>query len=369
MSLEPEGRTHERPSRTADPRTIVSSFLFPPASAEALLKEVLRTLGVLSRDDRHVLGARREALRDTLIQSLASLAAVRMQVVVVLEDAHQLSSSVLDEIRQLCELLRSGPPVAKFVLIGPAALDQRLRDFKLQSFVSGGPLRTASGATLAMWPSLIEVQRSEEHPVEPSVRKDEPNSRLLTMAMAAVVVLGIGAAWAGTRWLSTPPVTVRPAPAAAVTAAPAPKPVPAAAPAPVQAPHLSSVSAAKPPAPASAKPTPAVPAATEAPRRAARPTEPETSAENRPAVAPAARPAAPKADTVDAMIESATRLSQRADVKGLLQLRERVAAKAQEPGVDSAQVAAALDKVDMRIQEARLRQLEIDRRRFAGQTQ
>jgi hypothetical protein len=69
------------------------------------------------------------------------------------------------------------------------------------------------------------------------------------------------------------------------------------------------------------------------------------------------------AGSADAVLRRATTMAREPDVKGLLDLRGSIASS---PSPDP-RVAALLKRVDVLITEARRRQLEIDRRRFAGE--
>jgi len=111
-----------------DRRTLTSLVTDKFISTEDLLKTLLADFGVISPDDvaRGMLAsASRAGLATALHDFLMSLAALRAFAVIVIDDAHDLPSEVLGEIRAFAEDI-GDEPALQIVLVGQPSLEKTL---------------------------------------------------------------------------------------------------------------------------------------------------------------------------------------------------------------------------------------------------
>jgi type II secretory pathway predicted ATPase ExeA len=110
-----------------DRRTLMSHITDPFVSAEELLTQILCDFGVLSREEvaRGPLATRDElsAILQSFVESLAPLEA---SAVVIVDEAHNLSGHVLEQVRLLCEAA-DATRLLQVVLVGQPSLVALLR--------------------------------------------------------------------------------------------------------------------------------------------------------------------------------------------------------------------------------------------------
>ncbi len=112
-----------------DRRTLVSFVAEPPSSAGDLLKTLLVDFGVISREDvaaGQLAAASRADLAGALRDFLGSLAALQATALVIVDDAHRLSSALLAEVRDLSETAAASG-LLQIVLVGEPELSRALR--------------------------------------------------------------------------------------------------------------------------------------------------------------------------------------------------------------------------------------------------
>ena len=97
-------------------------------SARALLQAILYELGQPYR------GMDEGELRLALTDYLTSNDDARDGMVLVVDEAHTLSLRLMEEIRMIANLVAEGRPLVRPVLVGGAALEERLSSPKLDSF-------------------------------------------------------------------------------------------------------------------------------------------------------------------------------------------------------------------------------------------
>ncbi len=116
--------------QSLDRKTFAAFVSDPFLSREDLLKTLLVDFGVVSPDEirRGTLrGASRADLSHPLYEFLASLVPIKAFAVVIIDEAHSLSTDLLDEIRVLSDL-ESGPKLLQVFLVGQPELETRLAD-------------------------------------------------------------------------------------------------------------------------------------------------------------------------------------------------------------------------------------------------
>lgn len=113
----------------ADRKTLATLLLNPPASEEELLRELLASLGIVSRrDDRlSASGPTRQDLTNALQDFLESLLPLGASAVLVIDEAHHMSAPVLDLVRVLSLMTANKETLLQVVLVGPPALGEVLR--------------------------------------------------------------------------------------------------------------------------------------------------------------------------------------------------------------------------------------------------
>jgi len=128
-------------------RTLVSFVTDPFAAARDLLQTVLVDFGVISRADTasgRLRGASRDDLASTLRDFLASLSALQAVALIVIDDAHQLSASILGDLQVLAEIA-SEHTLLQLLLVGEPDLAVRLNSDDLQAWSRRIGLRAELG--------------------------------------------------------------------------------------------------------------------------------------------------------------------------------------------------------------------------------
>jgi general secretion pathway protein A len=118
-----------------DPTTFTALILNPFLSVEELLREVLLSYGVVSRDTlrtgRLATASKHELIR-TLHDFLLSLVPLHGSAVLIIDEAQHLSTEVLEEIRILSNLETNEQKLLQIVLVGQLNLLDALHDAKLR---------------------------------------------------------------------------------------------------------------------------------------------------------------------------------------------------------------------------------------------
>jgi general secretion pathway protein A len=118
-----------------DPTTFTALILNPFLSIEELLRDVLLSYGVASKDTfrtgRLMLASRHELVR-TLHDFLLSLVPIHGSAVLIIDEAQHLSPEVLEEIRILSNLETNEQKLLQIVLVGQLNLLDVLHDAKLR---------------------------------------------------------------------------------------------------------------------------------------------------------------------------------------------------------------------------------------------
>jgi len=118
-----------------DRRTLVSFVAGAVPSADDLLKTLLVDFGVISPDEAatgHLAKASHDDLAGALRDFLGSLAVLQASALLMLDDAHALSSAVLREVRELADVAASGH-LLQVVLVGEPGLTRLLRTNDLRA--------------------------------------------------------------------------------------------------------------------------------------------------------------------------------------------------------------------------------------------
>jgi type II secretory pathway predicted ATPase ExeA len=102
----------------------------------ALLQALLHALG------RPYRGMDESELRLALSDALAAGGADARPLAVIVDDAHVLRASVLDEIRTLLDLVAAGDPVVRVALVGSPLLEEHLASPKVEAFAQRIAART-----------------------------------------------------------------------------------------------------------------------------------------------------------------------------------------------------------------------------------
>ena len=118
-----------------DPTTFTSLILNPFLSIEELLREVLLSYGIASKDTlrtgRLSTASKHELIR-TLHDFLLSLVPIHGSAVLIIDEAQHLSREVLEEIRILSNLETNEQKLLQIVLVGQLNLLNSLQDAKLR---------------------------------------------------------------------------------------------------------------------------------------------------------------------------------------------------------------------------------------------
>jgi general secretion pathway protein A len=118
-----------------DQTTFTALILNPFLSVEELLREVLLSFGVASKDalrtGRLATASKHELIR-TLHDFLLSLVPLHGSAVLIIDEAQHLSTEVLEEIRILSNLETNEQKLLQIVLVGQLNLLDGLRDAKLR---------------------------------------------------------------------------------------------------------------------------------------------------------------------------------------------------------------------------------------------
>ena len=118
-----------------DPTTFTALVLNPFLSVEELLRDVLISYGIASKDNlrtgRLALASKHELIR-TLHDFLLSLVPIHGSAVLIIDEAQHLSPEVLEEIRILSNLETNEQKLLQIVLVGQLNMLDALRDAKLR---------------------------------------------------------------------------------------------------------------------------------------------------------------------------------------------------------------------------------------------
>jgi general secretion pathway protein A len=118
-----------------DPTTFTALILNPFLSIEELLREVLLSFGVASKDalrtGRLATASKHELIR-TLHDFLLSLVPLHGSAVLIIDEAQHLSTEVLEEVRILSNLETNEQKLLQIVLVGQLNLLDVLHDAKLR---------------------------------------------------------------------------------------------------------------------------------------------------------------------------------------------------------------------------------------------
>jgi general secretion pathway protein A len=118
-----------------DPTTFTALVLNPFLSVEELLRDVLLSFGIASRDSlrtgRLAMASKHELIR-TLHDFLLSLVPIHGSAVLIIDEAQHLSPDVLEEIRILSNLETNEQKLLQIVLVGQLNLLDVLHDAKLR---------------------------------------------------------------------------------------------------------------------------------------------------------------------------------------------------------------------------------------------
>jgi general secretion pathway protein A len=118
-----------------DPTTFTALILNPFLTVEELLREVLLSYGVVSKESlrsgRLAAASKHELIR-TLHDFLLSLAPIHGSAVLIIDEAQHLSPAVLEEIRILSNLETNNQKLLQVVLVGQLNLLDVLRDAQLR---------------------------------------------------------------------------------------------------------------------------------------------------------------------------------------------------------------------------------------------
>lgn len=118
-----------------DPTTFTALILNPFLSVEELLREVLLSFGVASKDalrtGRLATASKHELIR-TLHDFLLSLVPLHGSAVLIIDEAQHLSTEVLEEIRILSNLETNEQKLLQIALVGQLTLLDVLHDAKLR---------------------------------------------------------------------------------------------------------------------------------------------------------------------------------------------------------------------------------------------
>lgn len=109
----------------AEPRTRMSVMLQPPATAEDLLAQFLRDVGVLDHGTSAVLMSR-NSLVFALQRFLESLIPLRGRAVLVIDEAQHLTPMVLEQLRLALNFETGDAALLQVVLVGQPELDTLL---------------------------------------------------------------------------------------------------------------------------------------------------------------------------------------------------------------------------------------------------
>ena len=118
-----------------DPTTFTTLILNPFVAVEELLREVLLSYGIVSKDalrtGRFATASKHELIR-TLHDFLLSLVPIQGSAVLIIDEAQHLSPEVLEEIRILSNLETNEQKLLQIVLVGQLNLLDVLHDAKLR---------------------------------------------------------------------------------------------------------------------------------------------------------------------------------------------------------------------------------------------
>ena len=112
------------------PKTFTAVVLNPFSSDDELLRTVLQDFGVVSQAEvRHgrLDGASKQQLIDTLNSFLLSLMPLGASAVLIIDEAQNLTPSLLEQIRVLTNLETSKETLLQVLLVGQLELQVRLR--------------------------------------------------------------------------------------------------------------------------------------------------------------------------------------------------------------------------------------------------
>ena len=130
--------------KALDRRTFAAFVADPFLSREDLLKTLLVDFGVVSMDEirsGRLRGASRTDLSYPLYDFLASLQPLKAFAVVMIDEAHNLTNDLLEEIRILSDLEKNGEKLLEVMLIGQPELQVRLAANEMRQLAQRVSLR------------------------------------------------------------------------------------------------------------------------------------------------------------------------------------------------------------------------------------
>ncbi len=130
--------------KALDRRTFAAFVADPFLSREDLLKTLLVDFGVVSMDEirsGRLRGASRTDLSYPLYDFLASLQPLKAFAVVMIDEAHNLTNDLLEEIRILSDLEKNREKLLEVMLIGQPELQKRLASTEMRQLAQRVSLR------------------------------------------------------------------------------------------------------------------------------------------------------------------------------------------------------------------------------------
>jgi general secretion pathway protein A len=130
--------------KALDRRTFAAFVTDPFLSREDLLKTLLVDFGVVSMDEirsGRLRGASRTDLSYPLYDFLASLQPLKAFAVVMIDEAHNLTNDLLEEIRILSDLEKNREKLLEVMLIGQPELQERLASTEMRQLAQRVSLR------------------------------------------------------------------------------------------------------------------------------------------------------------------------------------------------------------------------------------
>jgi general secretion pathway protein A len=119
-------------------RTFLSVIFDPGRSASSLLYQVLTDLGLVTAAEQPHEEPRAEVTGDRLVatlrQFLASLIPLNARTVIMIDEAHHLSPTVLEELRMLSDFETDQARLLQIVLVGEPGLDEVLAQPDMRHF-------------------------------------------------------------------------------------------------------------------------------------------------------------------------------------------------------------------------------------------
>ncbi len=299
-------------------RTLVVLLTTPPVTVNELLRAIAAEIGVLSKNAGASTAIADDALRDAVRDFLTSLSSIGAECLVIVDDAHRLSTETNEELRALVG--GDAPVPLQVVLVGE--FDDAIEGPRLLELPA--PRVDISRAARPI-PLSTAGYKSPAAGGDPRALRRFANWRSIGLVTTAAV-LAIAMVWYG--------------------AAHGRRAVPT-----VDASQLHTVK----PHTDEAKLAAIVAEIGDADGQSATPQ----------AKSPTSAAVLERADWADEILRRAAVLAKRPDVQGLLTLRSDVAALHVNSSTESRLVESVLRRLDDSLKEARRRQLDLDHRQTA----